>query len=250
MIYLDLLFILNFCYDFLLLVTIKIALKRVAKLKNIIIGSLFGAIFSFIILLNTSEIILIISKILSGTIMTIITFNYKNMKHTITNLMYLYMTSTILAGFMHYLSRYFKNDYMINTLLLFLLSPLILVIYVYQTKKLKSKQILSYKVKVVFKNNKNLLLDGFIDSGNKLKDPVTNKYVIIVDRKIYNNKNPIYVPFKGVNKTGLIECFSLKYIEINNKKFNNYLLGVSNEIINLDGSNCILNYKLMEDLNV
>ncbi len=250
MVYLDLIFLLNFIYDFLLLMTVNIALKRVTKLRKIFISSLFGSLFSFVIFLDLNNIMLIIFKIISAFVMCLIAFEYRNILYTITNITYLYMSSIILAGFMYYLSMQISSDNLINLIIIISVSPLILLAYILQAKKLKNVQNLSYKVKIVFKNNKNLILDGFIDSGNKLKDPVTNKYVIIVDKKVYHNKNPIYVPFKGVNKTGLLECFTLKYIEVNNKKFNNYLLGVSNEIINLDGSNCILNYKLMEELNV
>ncbi len=260
MIYLDILFLINYIYDLLLLMTVKIALKRVTKIKYLLLASLIGASSVFLLLLNINNTILFFLKITTSVIMTILSFGYKNIKYTTYNLIYLYMTSVILAGFLYYLNIEFSykseglifyfDTFSINYLLIILIGPLILYLYVYQTKKLKQKQNLSYVVKVVTKDNKNLLLDGYIDSGNKLKDPITNKYIIIVDKKIYRNKNPIYVPFKGINKSGLLECFTLKYIEINNKKFNNYLLGVSEEKINLEGSNCILNYKLMEDLNV
>ncbi len=250
MIYIDLIILLNFIYDFLLLMTVNITLKRVTTIRKIIFASLFGSLFSLIILFDIAYFILLLLKLISGSIMVIIAFEYRNIKYYINNLIYLYMSSIILAGFMYYLSVEFNNENIVNSILIFTFTPLILIIYMYQIKKLKIVQSLSYKVMIVFKNNKNLLLDGFIDSGNKLKDPITNKYVIIVDKSVYHNKNPIFVPFKGVNKTGLIECFALKYIEINNIKYDNYLLGVSNEVINLDGSKCILNYKLMEELNV
>ncbi len=180
-----------------------------------------------------------------------IAYGFKNFIYTFHNMIYLYMSSIILAGFLYYLTDELGiASSNINYIALVILAPLVLGVYVYQTKKLKQKQNLSYRVKVVFKNNKELLLDGFIDSGNKLKDPFTNKYIIIVDESIYKSTNPIYVPFKGVNKTGLIKCFSLDHIEINNRIFKNYLLGVSDEKINLDGSNCLLNYKLLEEINV
>ncbi len=256
MIYLDLLFLLNFIYDFLLILTVKITLKRVASLKKMLLAAFIGALSIFLVVFNINSSILLILKFVVSIVMLFVAFGFKNVKFIVTNLLYLYMCSVILAGFLYYLDLevsqniiYFESS-SISYIIILLIAPIILGLYIYQTKKLKQKQNLNYEVKIVFKNNKNLLLNGFIDSGNKLKCPITKKYIIIVNKKIYHNKNPIYVPFNGVNKTGIMECFSLKHIEINNQKFTNYLLGVSESKINLEGENCILNYKLMEDLNV
>ncbi len=246
MIYLDLLVLLNFFYDFILLWTIGIALKRIIKFKRIFLSAIIGAISFLIVLADINLFLLLIYKLLFAIIMVIFAFGYKNFKYTISNLTYLYMCSVILAGFLLFLD----NEINANYIFLLFFAPLILLLYIYQTKKLRQKQNLMYCVKIVLKNNKILNLNGFVDSGNRLKDPVTNKSIIIVNKNIYNNKDPIYVPYKTLNKTSLMKCFSLKYIEINNQKYNNYLLGVSDEVINIEGADCLLNYKILEDINV
>ncbi len=259
-IYLDLIFLLNFCYDFLLLLTVGIILKRVISLKRIILSAFIGALSLIILFWDVNNLLLFFIKNLVSIVMVLVAFKYKNIKFTLTNTMYLYMCSIILAGFMYYLNLEFSyhhegfifyyNGLSINYLFLLILGPLILYSYIYQTKKLKQKQNLYYEVKIVLKNNRNLLLNGFIDTGNKLKDPVTKKYIIILNKNIYQAKNPLYVPYKSIDNNGLMKCFAIKYVEINQQKFNNYLIGVSDKKINLDGIDCILNYKLMEDLNV
>ena len=40
----------------------------------------------------------------------------------------------------------------------------------------------------------------------------------------------------------------LKYLKINNQIFTNYLIGISNNEFNINGSDVLLNYKLMEDI--
>ena len=247
-IYLDLLFLLNFIYDLLLLLTVSVTLKRNTKFKRILLGSSFGAISTFIILIPINKYLLLILKILTSVIMLIITYSFKNIKYFLNNLLYLYMTSVILAGFLYFLKLEFNN---LSYLISLSIAPLILYLYVREQKKLK--EIVNYykKVIVTFKNNKTLSLNGFIDSGNKLKDPITGKYIILVNKKtlkgIYNIRSPMYVPIKTINNKSLLPCISIKNIIIDNKTYNNYLLGISDTFNGFDNINCLLNYHLLED---
>lgn len=247
-IYLDLLFLLNFIYDLLLLLTVSVTLKRNTKFKRILLGSFFGAISTFIILIPINKYLLLILKILSSIIMLIITYSFKNIKYFLNNLLYLYMTSVILAGFLYFLKLEFNN---LSYLISLSIAPLILYLYIKEQKKLK--EIVNYykKVIVTFKNNKTLSLNGFIDSGNKLKDPITGKYIILVNKKtlkgIYNIRSPMYVPIKTINNKSLLPCISIKNIIIDNKTYNNYLLGISDTFNGFDNINCLLNYHLLED---
>ena len=247
-IYLDLLFLLNFIYDLLLLLTVSVTLKRNTKFKRILLGSFFGAISTFIILIPLNKYLLLILKILTSVIMLIITYSFKNIKYFFNNLLYLYMTSVILAGFLYFLKLEFNN---LSYLISLSIAPLILYLYIKEQKKLK--EIVNYykKVIITFKNNKTLSLNGFIDSGNKLKDPITGKYIILVNKKtlkgIYNIRSPMYVPIKTINNKSLLPCVSIKNIIIDNKIYHNYLLGISDTFNGFDNINCLLNYHLLED---
>lgn len=245
-IYLDLLFILNIIYDFLILVVINIVLKRNIKIKRIILGSLAGGLTVFLFLLKINYLILFLLKIIFGVIMVIITFGYRSIKSTIENLIYLYMISVILGGFLYYLSLEFKNA---NYLLLLFISPIILGMYINEQKKYKKNINYKRSVKIKLKNNKIIELDGFIDSGNRLRDPVTKKYIILINKKIldgiYNIRSPMYVPIKTVNKNSLIECISIKELIINEKRYSNYLLGLTDNLSH--DFECLLNYNLLEE---
>ena len=104
------------------------------------------------------------------------------------------------------------------------------------------------------KDNKKVELNSFLDTGNKLVDPYTNKGIILVNfnkiKKLVKIRSPIYVPFQSLNNTGLIKCIKPVSIEINGQVFKNYLIGLSEKSFNIDGIDCILNYKLLEELNV
>ena len=261
-VYLDLVFLLNFCYDLLLLMTIDITLKRHMNIKRLLISSVVGALSLGILFLPFNKFVLFILKILVSVLMILIAFKYKNIKYTLINLLYLYMCSVILGGFIYMLDIEFsyKREGMvfyfdglsINYILLLIVGPCILALYIYEHKKFKSTYNLNCKLEIVFNNGKVLNCNGFIDSGNRLKDPISHKYVIIVSKKLLssyiNIRSPIYVPYKPLNKYGLIECFKIKYLKINKQIFTNYLVGISNSEFNLNGSDCLLNYKLMEDI--
>ncbi len=246
-IYLDLLFLLNFIYDALLLITVSITLKRNTKFKRILLGALFGAISTFIILIPLNKYILLLLKILAGFLMLLVTYGYHDLKYFLNNMLYLYMTSVILAGFLYFLKLEFNN---LSYFLILLIAPFILYLYIKEQNNLK--RVVNYYTKVIInlKNNRHLELKAFIDSGNKLQDPITHKYIILINKKrlkgIYNIRSPMYVPIKTVNKTSLLECIPVKSIEVNGKVYENYLLGLSDTFKMQDGIECLLNYHLIE----
>ncbi len=259
-IYVDLVFFLNGAYDFLLLLTVNLALKRFAKLKRILGASLLGALSLIILFLPLSPMLLFLFKVGVSIIMVLIAYGYKDPKYFFRNLSYLYMCSIILGGFLYFLNTQFSysvqglvfihDGFSINYLVLLIISPLILGAYLRELKKIKKLYNYTYQVKIVFKNQKVITCQGFLDSGNKLKDPVTHKYIILVEPGIMPRGKliPMYVPFKTVAEEGLLECFAINYIEINDHKYHNYLIGLAPEKFNMSGINCLLNNKLLEEL--
>lgn len=247
-IYIDLLFILNFIYDFLLLMTVSITLKRNIKIKRILLGAFIGTISTFIVFFPLNKYLSLLLKISTSLVMVICTYKFKDVKYFFNNLVYLYMSSVILAGFLYFLKIEFNN---LSYILLLGIAPLILYLYVKEQKNLK--KIVNYykKVIITLKNNQILELNAFIDSGNKLKDPVTNKYIILINKKrlkgIYNIRSPMYVPIKTINKNSLLECISINNIKVDNKIYTNYLLGLSDTFNEFDGVECLLNYHLLEE---
>lgn len=247
-IYIDLLFILNFIYDSLILLTVSITLKRNIPFKRILLGALIGSLSSFIIFIPINKYLLFLLKIIAGFIMLLTTFKYRNFRYFINNTIYLYMTSVILAGFLYFLKIEFNN---LSYLISLSIAPLILYLYIKEQNKLKKVVNYYQNVLITLKNNRVLELTGFIDSGNKLKDPITNKYIVLINKNklkgIYNIRSPMYVPIKTVNSTSLLECISVKNIIMNNRVYTNYLLGLSDTFTGFDGVDCLLNYHLLEE---
>ena len=108
----------------------------------------------------------------------------------------------------------------------------------------------TYQVIIALKNGKKYTLHGFLDTGNKLVDPITNKPIILIERDVIKETQLkyYYVPFNSLNNHNLLKCLKPEYVEINKKKYKNYLLGISDKKFSLEGVECVLNNKLMEEL--
>lgn len=247
-VYIDLVCIINFIYDFLILLTVSFTLKRNRKIYYYILSSLIGVLSIFLLFLKINNIVLFLLKILISIIMVIVAFGYKSLKYTISNIIYFYMTSIILAGFL-YLIKGNSSNFNLNYIVLLIVGPIILFIYYKSNKKLKNTYSDYYKIKIVFDNIEYNLV-SFYDNGNILKDPVSRKSIIIVGNsrleKIYNIRSPVYVPVITVKGTHLMKCFKPSYIILNDKKIYNYLIGESS-IKFSDGVECLLNKSLKED---
>ena len=100
-VYIDLVCIINFIYDFLILLTVSFTLKRNRKIYYYILSSLIGVLSIFLLFLKINNIVLFLLKILISVIMVIVAFGYKSIKYTISNIIYFYITSIILAGFLY-----------------------------------------------------------------------------------------------------------------------------------------------------
>ena len=94
-VYIDVVFILNFFFDFLLLLTVNNVLKRNIPLKRILFGSFVGSLTIFFLFFSISSFLLFLSKLLLGVLMCLTTFGLKDKKYFIQNLSYLYMTSKV-----------------------------------------------------------------------------------------------------------------------------------------------------------
>lgn len=241
MVYIELVYILNFLLDFMILYGTKRLLKINKNILRIILGSLIGSLTTLNIYLKLSSLELILIKIVLSLLMNIVSFGKNNL---IKNTTYFYLISIIFGGVIYLLD--IELNFYINMLLLIALCPIIIFIFIkeYQNYNLNIKE--KYNVTFIYKN-KTYHLEGFIDTGNHLEDPLTNKSVILIDLPINTNK-VIYIPFKALNTEGIIPCIKPDKLLINNKEINKCLIGLSKDKISIPGMNCILPNKLKEEL--
>ena len=246
-VYLDVIFFINYIYDFIILLSSSILLKRNTKIIRIILGSLFGSLTMFIYFIRMNNVELFLYKVFISSVMLVITFNYKNIRYFFKNLYYFYLIGIILGGLIFFINNnafFIKN----NLIMGIILSIICIFFYINNIKDLKTNYNKYLKVKLYF-NNYKIVLNAFLDTGNKLKDPYTFKPIIIVNKDYIKEKDKtILVPYKTCNYEGLLECIKPNKIYIDGIGYKrNFLVGITDRI-NIDGVDCILNESLMEGI--
>jgi len=249
-IYIDLVFIINLIMDFYILSGVKFLLRLRTKLYRIILGSLVGSLSIFLLFFSLSTLYLNLLKIIISIIMILTTFGKNKLFY---NLFYLYIISIFLGGSIYLINDslgykvdgflFINNGYSINLIILLILSPLIIFLYVKELLNYKKKINTSYNVIIKFKN-KEINIEGFLDTGNKLIDPYFHRPIILLNKKYISlrGKKIIYVPFSSLNNNSLLKCITCEYILINEKKVTDVLIGIS-ENLEID---CILNERIID----
>lgn len=238
-VYLDIIWILNFLFDSLLLFLTGLILKRRTKKWRVFLGGFFG---SLIILAPFTPFAILTSsffKIFISILMVIVAFGFKRMKYFFANLSIFYLVTFAMGGAMigvHYLLNF---DYdLANALFLthiqgfgdpiswlFVILGFPVLWYFskntfdqFENHKIQSDQLIDLEV---FIFDKSVRLRGLVDSGNQLYDPLTRRPVMIVSLKkmtyllpkeiipIFNNVNQLWnesneVPNEWVNRLSVV----------------------------------------------
>ena len=260
-IYIDLIVLLNFFLDFILLFCVSYILKRNVKLIRLLLGALIGGISIISLFINFSSITLFLFKIFISIIMCLISFSFKNIKYTFNNIIYLYLISIILGGFLYFINDsfsyknvgliFFHNGFSINFIIIILSSPIILFLYLKQQRSNKEELNKKYIVNITLLNNKKLSITGFLDTGNNLYDPYKKRPIIVINKSILGDYKPnlILVPCITVNKESMLSCFKIKEIIINVKKIKDeVLVGISDNNFNIDGVDLLLHKKIIKEI--
>lgn len=249
-IYIDIILIINFIIDLLLLLSVSFLLKRRSSLTRIIISSSIGSLSTLLLFVIHNNFLLLIYKLLTSIIMIIITFKYNNFHYFKDNLIYLYIISIVLGGTIYLINNqissinngliFTSNNLKINLFLLIIITPIIIYKYLKTTKNYQITYSNYYDIDIYYND---LCIKGtaFLDTGNNLKDPYFKRPIILINKELINEPVKTFlVPYSVVNnQKGLLEVFSPKKIIVNNKKCKKTLLGLSD--ININGIKIILN---------
>lgn len=256
-IYIDLILLLNFGFDFLLLLSVSIILRRNTEIYKLLLGAFIGSISVLTLFIKITSLELFLLKILISILMCLISFKFKDIKYTLKNILYLYISSIILGGTLYLLNIeftyknqgiiFYKNKMSINFIILVIISPIIIYIYIKETKQLKNNYSNYHKVEIKIRD-KIIKCTGFIDTGNKLKDPYKKRPIILMNNNYLDeNTLKIYVPVHTILGTNLIECTKIEELKIDNNIIKKeVLLGFINKKIKIDGIECLLNNEIME----
>lgn len=196
-----------------------------------------------------NSIMLFIFKLITSIIMVIITFRFINIRYTFINLIYLYILSIFLGGFLYFLNNQFcikrkglvfiNNGFRITILFILIISPVVIYLYIKQSRSFKNIYNNYMNVSIYYKNN---YIDciGYTDSGNNLS--YLGRNVILLDKRkmIFDVEKYLYIPLTTVTGDSIIKAFKPDKVVINDNMCKKVLVGIV-ENIGMDGVDVILN---------
>ncbi len=259
-VYIDIVLLLNLFFDFTMLFTVNYLLKRRIKLYRILLGSIIGSLSILFLFIKISSFELFVYKVIISILMIITTFDYKNIKYTIKNIIYLYLVSIFLGGFLYLINNQFSSKgegivfiyggLSINIVLIMIITPLIIYFYIKQNKDVTTNYSNYYKIDIYI-GNKILKVTSFLDTGNKLVDPYTLKPVILINNKdpVFDKLKPILIPFNTISEEGMIRGYKVDKIYIDGVGYKKkVIVGIINNKINIDGVDSIIGTKILEGI--
>ena len=201
-IFLDLVFLLNFFFDFILLFATSKVLKNIIKLKRLLLGSLVASTSIFLLFIELNSLSLFFLKLIISFFIILVTYGKRNF---LKNISYFYLISIILGGTLYLLNISFNyknkgilfinNGLSINLILTIIVTPIIIFSYVKEVLLYKNTYGNIYEV-VISMNNKKYRLKALLDTGNQLVDPYKKRSVILINNNInIEEDNYILVPY-------------------------------------------------------
>lgn len=230
-VFIDILIIENFIVNYFLIYITSQALKLRLSNSNIIFASLIGSFYVLVLFsLKLQFFAALPFKFFIAFIMIVVSFRKIDMFSKIKAYGIFILFSMMLAGLCFFLALY-KYNY--ENYATFILSryPItkmiiaIMIIYLLLSRLLyylKDRQAVSkliYVVDIYFGNGYKSI-KAFLDTGNELREPVTNLPVMLVQQEIFNNMgmekiDKLYIPYKVINGTNSrIQGFKPNYIDI------------------------------------
>ena len=202
-IYVDIIFLENLIMNSIILYATSIILKIKPKTVKIMISSTIGSVYAIILYATNMKMYTsIISKIILSIIMVYVAFNPQNVKKMWKQLLIFYLTSFVFGGASLYLiyvikpqnilmkNGIFAGQYVLKVIMLAAIVAFVVIKISLKIIKTKFNPKDIY-CKIKFKlNGKQIETKAMIDTGNLVKEPITNTPVIIVESTLLENILP------------------------------------------------------------
>lgn len=212
-IYIDIVIIENLIMNYIILCATGIVSKNKIRYLRLIMASLLGAIYSVVAYMKILEIYSnIVLKILLSVIIVYIAYNPQTVKKLWKTLVMFYLVSFVFGGVAFSLiyiikpqdiimkNGLFLGTYPLKTIILGAIVAFAIIIIAVKIirKKFTTKDMIC-DIEIML-NNKKINTKALIDTGNMLKEPITNTPVVVVEKillyecipkEILNNINQI-----------------------------------------------------------
>ena len=286
-IYIDVVFVENIVMNYIILLSTALILKTQIKHLRLLIASVVGALYTIFAYITRLEIYSnIIIKFLLSIIIVYIAYSPQTLKRMWKDVLFFYLTSFLFGGVAFALiyvlkpqdilmkNGLFLGTYPLKTIFISAIIAYIIIINCFKLIKNKLLKKDIFCTLKIFLNEKSLETTALIDTGNLLKDPISNIPVVIVEhsllydilpKEILNNLEEILggifdklpqeiqneyrsklklIPFSSLGKQhGMLLGIKADYIEtikkvddeIETKKIDNIIVGIYNKSLTRHG---------------
>jgi len=266
-IYIDVLFLLNFFIDYVIIVTTAFVCGREHNSKRILLGAAAGALYSVVIFFPQLKILnIMILKLLMSVVIIIISFKFYSLRSHIRLFATYYAVNFIYGGGIYSFYRftsigskmnYSNGEYYIDIPLgvIIILTFLMYFLTVFLAKTLNRKTEDIKKIRIYY-NNKYIDTKAIVDTGNKLYDPISMIPVALMENQtavklfgseitdeIFKESKMRIVPWKdasGDSKTIYAFKPSKVIIPDSMKELNEMLIGITDNQFTSDNSYQVL----------
>lgn len=228
-IYLDVIWLLNFSIDFMLLWLTSVILKRDINKVRLIFGAFLGSLYVLLLFLDSSLVYHPIIKFIYSVFIILCTFGYKRFGYFVQGLLMFYFATFITGGgilgahyFLQSEAQLMKGVLTtqssglgdpISWLFVLLMIPFMLYftkrrVGDIEIRKLRYDQIMNFELKI---DSTILKGKGLLDSGNQLHDPISKTPVLILDLTVYSGDLPQAV----INQASSLESIGEMSVENN-----------------------------------
>lgn len=202
-VYIDIVFCENFIMNYIILKATEIILKKKSKALKLFIASGLGAfyviaeyIFNINILLNGFV------KFILSIIITYLGFSPKCIRELIKEVIIFYLSSFVFGGVsfailfflnsskIFYFNEKIMGSYALNSSLIGGIVGFVVIILAFKIVKTGFNKEDLYCLLKICINNKEIAVNAIVDSGNFLKEPISNCSVVIVEKKELKNIIP------------------------------------------------------------
>ncbi|GMQ59901.1 sigma-E processing peptidase SpoIIGA [Vallitalea sediminicola] len=200
-VYIDIVFIINLIMDYIILWIVRILTKKNTKKIRLLVGAIVGALMMCIIVILPYDSYLfnvVVGYLLTSILLIYISFKPKRLSEFIKLTIIMYLSAIMLGGIMFALyyysfigvevSKVINGTYNMNLRVgLFVIFGIIAIIIFRIIRKVMvstvqtNKNLFGLEINI---NDSKINVNGLLDTGNNLYDPITNNPVIIAESEL------------------------------------------------------------------
>ena len=229
-IYVDVLFVINFFITYLLLLLTSKLNKQGIKQRRALAASAVGGVYALVILLDIRDVFLSLAgKLTASLIIVLVAFGFAGIAGFLRNIAVFYFSNLLVLGAVAAVCFtlnpkgvklsggivYFDISaaaLLLSALFAYIISVVIIRLY---NRIIAKREIF---VITVYKNGREYRLSAFLDSGNRLREPFSDLPVIIADKSRIDLPAERVIPCSTVSGRGVLPAFRPDRIVISNGK--------------------------------